>query len=293
MRGAALESAHRGAIAVVDADGSVVAALGDIERPIFPRSAVKVLQALPLVESGAADALGLDDEELALACASHNGEPAHAAVVARMLAKAGLDAGALECGAHWPYREAVQRALAAAGRAPDARCTTTARASTPASCAWPARWPAARTCARFAARLRAARAPGDARGHRRAAGRDRLRPRQRRRAAPTAARSRPTRSRCATWRSPSRASARASASATAMPRRRSACARAVARAPVHGRRHRPLRHPRDGAPRRARVLQGRRRGRVLRRAARARPRRGDQDRRRQQRARLPRWRWPR
>jgi|SRR5664280_705250 len=120
MRGNTRESAHRGAIAVLDADGSIVAAIGDIERPIFPRSAVKVLQALPLVDSGAAEQLGLDDEELAIACASHNGEPAHTTVVARMLRKTGLDVNALECGTHWPYRESVQRELAAAGTAPNA-----------------------------------------------------------------------------------------------------------------------------------------------------------------------------
>jgi L-asparaginase II len=120
MRGAALESAHRGAIAVLDADGSVLVALGDIERPVFPRSAVKVLQALPLVESGAADALGLDDEELAIACASHGGEAAHTQVAARMLQKAGLDASALECGTHWPYNEEAARALAVQGREPNA-----------------------------------------------------------------------------------------------------------------------------------------------------------------------------
>jgi L-asparaginase II len=62
MRGSTVESSHRGAFAVLDADGAVLAAHGDILRPIFPRSAVKVLQALPLVESGAADRLGLDDE---------------------------------------------------------------------------------------------------------------------------------------------------------------------------------------------------------------------------------------
>ena len=72
-RGGIVESFHRGALAIVDADGSVHTAMGDIERPIFPRSAVKVLQALPLVESGAADRLGLTDEELAIACASHGG----------------------------------------------------------------------------------------------------------------------------------------------------------------------------------------------------------------------------
>ena len=115
-RGDACESMHRGAIAVLDADGAVVAAIGDIERPIFPRSAVKVLQALPLVESGAADELGLDDEELAVACASHGGEPAHTAVVERMLGKAGLDPSALECGTQWPSHDRAARALAAAGR---------------------------------------------------------------------------------------------------------------------------------------------------------------------------------
>ncbi|HYN59657.1 MAG TPA: asparaginase [Rubrivivax sp.] len=119
-RGHAVESAHRGALAVFDADGACVLALGDIQRPIFPRSAVKVLQALPLLESGAADALNLHDEELALACASHNGEPAHVATAAAMLAKAGVDLQALECGAHWPYREALQRAMAARGDTPSA-----------------------------------------------------------------------------------------------------------------------------------------------------------------------------
>ena len=120
MRGGVLESSHCGALAVLDADGAVVAKLGDIDQPIFPRSAVKVLQALPLVASGAADQLGLTDEELAIACASHNGEEIHAQTAARMLAKAGLDAAALECGAHWPYLDTAARALAAQGREPSA-----------------------------------------------------------------------------------------------------------------------------------------------------------------------------
>ena len=120
MRGDAIESTHCGAVAVLDADGAVVASLGDIERPIFPRSAVKVLQALPLLASGAADRLGLSDDELALACASHGGEEIHALTAARMLAKAGLDASALECGAHWPYHDESTRALAAKGREPTA-----------------------------------------------------------------------------------------------------------------------------------------------------------------------------
>jgi L-asparaginase II len=120
LRGGIVESMHRGALAVMDADGAVLHALGDIERPVFPRSAVKVLQALPLVASGAAEALGLTDAELALACASHGGEPMHTQTAAAMLAKAGLDAGALECGAHWPYHDGALKALAAAGASPSA-----------------------------------------------------------------------------------------------------------------------------------------------------------------------------
>lgn len=120
LRGGIVESFHRGAVAVLDAAGSVHTALGDIDRPIFPRSAVKLLQALPLVESGAAERWGLSDAELALACASHGGEPQHVATAASMLAKAGVDLQALECGTHWPYHDAALKALAAAGQQPSA-----------------------------------------------------------------------------------------------------------------------------------------------------------------------------
>src|SRR6266571_2852123 len=89
VRGALVESGHRGAAAVTDADGARVLALGDVARPIYPRSAVKALQALPLVESGAAERYGFGDEDLALACASHSGERAHVEGVTRILAKAG------------------------------------------------------------------------------------------------------------------------------------------------------------------------------------------------------------
>lgn len=118
LRGTAIESMHRGAVAVVDADGNRLLALGDVSHAVFPRSAVKLLQALPLVAGGAADALKLTDEELAIACASHNGEPAHVATARGMLAKAGLDADALECGAHWPGLDVATRELAAQGEAP-------------------------------------------------------------------------------------------------------------------------------------------------------------------------------
>lgn len=120
LRGGIAESFHRGAWAVVDGDGTLVASAGDIERRVFPRSAVKVLQALPLVASGAAERFGLTDEQLALACASHGGEPRHVAAAAAMLAAAGVDPGVLECGAHWPYREDTQRAMAARGDTPSA-----------------------------------------------------------------------------------------------------------------------------------------------------------------------------
>jgi L-asparaginase II len=116
LRGPLVESAHRGAIAVVDADGATVLALGDVAQPVFPRSAVKALQALPLVETGAADRYGLGDDALAIACGSHGGEPAHVAVVERMLARAGLDAAALECGAHRPSHHPSADALVRAGR---------------------------------------------------------------------------------------------------------------------------------------------------------------------------------
>jgi L-asparaginase II len=117
-RGACVESRHRGSVAVVDADGATVLAIGDVGQAIYPRSAVKALQALPLLESGAAERYGFHDEELALACASHGGEPAHVAAAASMLARAGLDAGALECGAHWPSHQPSAQALARAGESP-------------------------------------------------------------------------------------------------------------------------------------------------------------------------------
>jgi L-asparaginase II len=115
LRGALVESRHAGAVAVVDAGGKHVLALGDIERPVYPRSAVKALQALSLIESGAADRFGLGAEELALACASHSGEPGHVATATRMLSRAGLDSSALQCGAHWPLNQAAAHALARSG----------------------------------------------------------------------------------------------------------------------------------------------------------------------------------
>jgi L-asparaginase II len=115
VRAGRVESRHCGAVAVLDADGKTVLALGDVAQSIYPRSAVKALQALPLVESGAAARYGFGDQELALACASHGGEPDHVAVAERMLARAGLDVAALECGSHWPQHQPSLQALARAG----------------------------------------------------------------------------------------------------------------------------------------------------------------------------------
>ena len=117
-RGGATEIGHRGAVAVVDAFGKVVWALGEAERAVFPRSAVKALQALPLIETGAADRYGLTQEELALACSSHSGGPRHADAVSAILAKAGRDEACLECGTHWPMSVQASRQLAASGRKP-------------------------------------------------------------------------------------------------------------------------------------------------------------------------------
>jgi L-asparaginase II len=114
-RGSLVESRHRGAVAVRDAEGRSVFAVGDVTAPLFPRSAVKALQALPLIEQGAADRFGLTDEELALACASHSGEAEHVAGVERMLAKAGFTPSDLRCGTHWPIAQAAAAAVARSG----------------------------------------------------------------------------------------------------------------------------------------------------------------------------------
>lgn len=115
-RGPLVESRHRGAIAIVDADGRRVAAIGDVEQAVFPRSAVKLLQALPLVESGAADGFGLGDAELAVACSSHSGEPRHVEVVHAMLSRAGYTAAHLRCGGHPPINASAYATLLREGR---------------------------------------------------------------------------------------------------------------------------------------------------------------------------------
>lgn len=111
-RGDMAESIHRGAGVVVDVDGTVLLEKGDITRLVFPRSAIKALQAIPLVESGAAAKYGFTPEEIAMACSSHNGEPRHVKTVRSMLDKAGVGEIDLECGTHWPLFNSATRDLA-------------------------------------------------------------------------------------------------------------------------------------------------------------------------------------
>ena len=117
-RGGTVESVHHGAVAVMDAAGKLVVAIGDTSHAVFPRSALKLLQAIPLVRSGAADAFGLSEAELALACASHCGDPEHVDAVAAWLARLGLAEMDLACGAHLPTRESSARPFICADRAP-------------------------------------------------------------------------------------------------------------------------------------------------------------------------------
>jgi L-asparaginase II len=120
VRGGEVESLHRGACAVADARGAIVHAWGDVERPVFTRSAIKPIQALPLVETGAADRFALGNTEIALACASHGGEHKHIAVVEAWLARLGLGEADLECGAHPPSHQPSAEALFRAGGTPTA-----------------------------------------------------------------------------------------------------------------------------------------------------------------------------
>jgi L-asparaginase II len=117
-RGSITESRHRGHIVAVDGDGQIVAHLGSPHNVTYLRSSSKPHQALPLVASGAADHFGFTEKEVAIACASHNGETIHTETVARMLKKIGMDASALKCGVHEPYSAEAARELRERGTEP-------------------------------------------------------------------------------------------------------------------------------------------------------------------------------
>ncbi len=101
-RGGAIESRHRVHAAVVDAEGRLIAAAGEPSMATFWRSCAKPFQVMPLLEAGGFDEIGWGDDELALACASHGGEPEHLAIAASMLGDLGLEEGDLACGPHEP-----------------------------------------------------------------------------------------------------------------------------------------------------------------------------------------------
>jgi L-asparaginase II len=117
-RGPAVESVHRGSAVVVDHRGRVVRFWGNLNESIYPRSAVKPLQAVPLVRSGAARALEIGPEEIALACASHTGERIHTDTVSRWLKRLGFGPRDLECGAHPPADRETRQELDRSGEAP-------------------------------------------------------------------------------------------------------------------------------------------------------------------------------
>lgn len=102
-RGGHVENVYYGSVAVVDRDGKLIASVGDVDFPVFTRSALKPLQALPLVANPRFAEYGLSAKEIALLCSSHNGEPMHADAAGRMLAKIGLTDTDLQCGNHPPY----------------------------------------------------------------------------------------------------------------------------------------------------------------------------------------------
>jgi L-asparaginase II len=119
-RGGYPESFHEGLLVVVDDRGEVRAAWGDPQWPAFPRSSAKPIQALALVESGAADAFRLREEHLALCCASHSGEPVHVRGVREILSRIGLDESHLHCGAHAPVHAGSAHELLRLGEEPSA-----------------------------------------------------------------------------------------------------------------------------------------------------------------------------
>jgi L-asparaginase II len=117
-RGSITESRHRGHIVAVDGDGRIIAQLGAPHLITFLRSSSKPHQTIPLIATGAADRFGFTEKEVAICCASHNGEAIHTETVAGILKKIGMPASALKCGVHEPYSAEAARELRAAGEAP-------------------------------------------------------------------------------------------------------------------------------------------------------------------------------
>ncbi|HMJ08139.1 MAG TPA: asparaginase [Pyrinomonadaceae bacterium] len=118
MRGGIVESVHRGHICIVDGNGERVASVGEPETVTFFRSAAKPFQAMPFLTSGAADAFGFTDKEIALACASHSGEKIHVEGVRQMLEKLGYSEADLRCGVHLPFYQKEAERMIREGESP-------------------------------------------------------------------------------------------------------------------------------------------------------------------------------
>jgi L-asparaginase II len=116
-RAGRIESIHRGFGAVADREGKVLAGFGDPETPVFWRSAAKPFQVMPFLEGGGAAAFSLSQNEIALACASHQGEPLHVETARSMLEKGQFTEADLRCGAHAPSSDSSAAALVREGRA--------------------------------------------------------------------------------------------------------------------------------------------------------------------------------
>lgn len=117
-RGDDVESRHRATAVIVTAEGSLIDTWGDPALPVFPRSSIKPIQAMPLILSGAADAFNLSDAELTIACGSHNGEPGHVDLVEKWLKRIGCTPDDLGCGGHLPYHALSAEALLRQGGSP-------------------------------------------------------------------------------------------------------------------------------------------------------------------------------
>ena len=115
-RGSQIESVHCAALAVADSEGRLTARLGSTDHVIYLRSSAKPLQAMAVIESGAAAAFGFTPRELAVIAGSHSSEPIHVETVKGILAKIGLDASALQCGTHVPFSRAVADEYRSSGR---------------------------------------------------------------------------------------------------------------------------------------------------------------------------------
>ncbi len=115
IRGDTVESVHRGHLIVLDGDGNTIASIGDPKTVTFFRSSAKPFQAIPFITGGAADAFGFSEEEIAMACASHSGEPVHIRIATLMLERIGLSEAHLRCGAHLPFNEKEAERMLRAG----------------------------------------------------------------------------------------------------------------------------------------------------------------------------------